>query len=71
VNLYDDIITNKFNRHYTQPKDGIYRSPNIILDNLTDREGLDKAYALEDKMLCTAIPSMWQALPIGKMYLMI
>ena len=46
----DTMMMRKLGRGITQPKEPIYRTPAITISPITDREGLDKAYALPDKV---------------------
>ena len=40
----------KSNRADTQYQQPVYRTPEIILNNISDRVGLEKAYASDDKV---------------------
>ncbi len=44
------MMMRKLGRGITQPKEPVYRTPAITISPITDREGLDKAYALPDKV---------------------
>ena len=46
----DTMMMRKLGRGITQPKEPVYRTPAITISPITDREGLDKAYALPDKV---------------------
>ena len=46
----DAMMMRKLGRGITQPKEPVYRTPAITISPITDREGLDKAYALPGKV---------------------
>jgi hypothetical protein len=49
MKFYDELMMSKFNNN-NSPKLSVYRQPEIVINQLTDKEGLDKAYAREDKL---------------------
>ena len=46
----DTMMMRKLGRSLTQPKEPVYRTPEVTISTMTDREGLDKAYALPDEV---------------------
>ena len=67
----DAMMMRKLGRGTAQPKEPVYRTPAITISPITDREGLDKAYALPDKVfvngdtLCTSyLQDVWDDLKI-------
>jgi hypothetical protein len=68
MKLNNLIRTTKFNRREAQVDqlDPVYRTPEIVLRNISDREGLDRATASSDKAyvhadtLFVAGTSSWQ-----------
>ena len=52
MKFYDELIMSKFNcgKSINDPKHSVYRQQEIVMNPLTDKEGLDKAYALVDKV---------------------
>jgi hypothetical protein len=50
MKLYDAELMSRYHMNESQPKEPIYRTPLISLSNLTDKEGLDKAYARADNI---------------------
>jgi pimeloyl-ACP methyl ester carboxylesterase len=46
----DVMMMHRYNRNNTGPKLGIYQQPEIVINQITDKEGLDKAYAREEKL---------------------
>ena len=46
----DAMMMRKLLRSLTQPKEPVYRTPEVTISTMTDREGLDKAYALPDEV---------------------
>jgi hypothetical protein len=46
----DEMMMHRFNRNNTGPRLGIYQQPEIVINQITDKEGLDKAYAREEKL---------------------
>ena len=49
MKFYDDLMMSKFNNN-NNPKLSVYRQQEILINQLTDKEGLDKAYARADKL---------------------
>ena len=45
----DETTIDKWGRSRIQPKEP-YRTPGVLVNSITDKEGLDKAYALSDKV---------------------
>jgi hypothetical protein len=46
----DETMMEKLGRSRSQPKEPVYRTPELIISAMTDKEGLDKACALENKV---------------------
>ena len=46
----DETTLEKLGRSRSQPKETVYRTPGVLINSITDKEGLDKAYALGDKV---------------------
>jgi hypothetical protein len=44
------LISDKFSRNTTDSKFSVYRHPELVIQSLTDEEGLDKAYALTEQL---------------------
>ena len=49
MKFYDDLMMSNFNNN-NNPKLSVYRQQEILINQLTDKEGLDKAYARADKL---------------------
>ena len=47
----DAMMMRKLGRSLTQLKEPVYRTSEVTISSSTDREGLDKSYALPDKVL--------------------
>ena len=66
MKLHDDELMHRYNRNSTDSKLSNYTQPEIVMNQLTDKEGLDKAYAREDKLyvhgntMYVAGTSYWQ-----------
>ena len=50
MKLHDDELMHRYDRNSTDSKLSVYTQPEIVMNHLTDKEGLDKAYAGEDKL---------------------
>ena len=46
----DETTLEKLGRSRSQPKETVYRTPGVLVNSITDKEGLDKAYTLDDKV---------------------
>ena len=46
----DETTLDKLERTRIQPKEPVYRTPGVLINSITDKEGLHKAYALGDKV---------------------
>jgi hypothetical protein len=66
MKLRDDELMHRYNRNSTDSKLSLYTQPEIVMNQLTDKEGFDKAYAREDKLyvhentMYVAGTSYWQ-----------
>ena len=49
MKFYNDLMMSKFNNN-NNPKLSVCRQQEILINQLTDKEGLDKAYARADKL---------------------
>ena len=49
MKFYNDLTMSKFNNN-DNPKLSLYRQQEILINQLTDKKGLDKAYARADKL---------------------
>ena len=49
MKFYDDLMMSRFNSN-NNPKLAVYRQPEILIYQVTDKGGLDKAYARADKL---------------------
>jgi pimeloyl-ACP methyl ester carboxylesterase len=50
MKFYDNLVADKFRGGGKNSKNAVYMHPEIIMQQLTDKEGLDKAYAQTDKL---------------------
>ena len=50
MKFYDNLIGDKFRGNGAHSKNAVYMHPEIIMQQLTDKEGLDKAYATTEKL---------------------
>ena len=50
MKFYDDLMMSKFNNNNNNLKLSVCRQQEILINQLTDQEGLDKAYARADKL---------------------
>jgi hypothetical protein len=46
----DETMLEKLGRSRSQPKEPVDRTPQVLINTITDKEGLDKAYALDNKI---------------------
>ena len=66
MKLYSNLMNDNFRGNDTNSKQAVYMHPEIIMQQLTDKEGLDKAYANIDKLyvhgntMYVAGTSYWQ-----------
>ena len=67
----DNFLNDNFKRGgSSNSKMAVYQHPELAMQQLTDKEGLDNAYAQADKLYVHG-DTMWQAPPIYKMLGMI
>ena len=50
MKFYDKLMHDKFSGTGASARKGVYIHPEIIMQQLTDKEGLDRAYATTEKL---------------------
>ena len=50
MKFYDELMLSKCNSGDASPKHSVYRQQEVVMNQLSDKEGLDKAYANADKL---------------------